>query len=425
MPGLSVRRSLPVFSGGPFNWEAYWARQNIFDTLWWNTAPVGDELVDISGNGNNIKITGKDFSTNYIPSTSTAVFSLPDNATLIADDLANQFWFRPTIRNRTTAQLVAYDLSRTIIKYDNTAPYHIRWIGVLKSDVILTQDQKDKLSQSFQLWAWYFGVYNAHGYLKANRPGATLSALQAETTTFLGWAGSEQTEARIENINNLIAYWKAQGVWAKLDVFVNLRAADSTIAYKNWIKNDHHGSPQNAPTFTPDVGVLTAATGSKYIKTDFIPSSDGDNYVQDSASIGCKISGYDNTGSSARVLMGCNAEVIPHDSIIGQTTVALHRINAGATPMGGSGVIPDNGYNSLTRVSAATFNQYLNGVKYFKNSTSDGVPTKEMYVGCSNTNEVATYFVNATFEYYIMTGALTDADELAIRTGYATYIAGL
>jgi hypothetical protein len=156
--------------GGPgINWGQYWIDQGIFDLLW--TGDIsGNELIDISGNNNNIIISDKDFDADYIPSDSLATFSIPNVEAIKTDD-SDLFWTSSEgiILNKVVTELSGVDLSRTIIKYDNVEPYHVRWIGILKSSIVLTQDQIDKLHTSFNLWIWWSGVLNDNGYFKDNR----------------------------------------------------------------------------------------------------------------------------------------------------------------------------------------------------------------------------------------------------------------
>jgi len=167
MPGLSVRRSLPVFSDGAFNW---WA--SLFD-FYYIGGLEGNNLEDSTPNGYDIAITGKDFSGDYIPYTSAATFQAPDNATLKADD-TDYLWFdrNGVVRNVEVSELVGYDFARTIVKYDNSTPYHIRWIGILKSGVTLTESQLDRIYEYFELSQFWSGVLDERGVIKGNRAGA-------------------------------------------------------------------------------------------------------------------------------------------------------------------------------------------------------------------------------------------------------------
>jgi hypothetical protein len=377
------------------------------------------------------KVTG---STDYLTVSGSAgseTYQAPDTTPYKNAD-TDQVWFAGGTAQRTvtTAELKGYDLQRTPVKYDNTTPNAIREIVILNAD--LTASEINGVSSYMQLYVWWSGVYNANGYLKDNRAGQSIfPKIEAETAAFLGWAGSVPTEARKTNIDNLIKYYKganptSTNAWSHLDVFVNLRGADAAIQTKNWIKNANHPTLMNSPTLTADVGLTTAITGSKYLKTGFIPATHGVNFLQDSASIGYKTSTYTYV-SGAWMPMGTNGGASPHDVQIGQAgaTSVLSRINSGSVAMNGA-TVPINGTNILTRISSTEFRFYYNGTKFSpSNRTSDGVSPRELYLGCSNENGTPNYFVNGVFEYYFAGGALTDADELVIRTGYAAYVAGL
>ena len=88
--GLGRRRG----AGG--EWYSKWTGE--FQFLWAGTIE-DNELVDISGNSNNITITGKDFVTDYIPSDSVATFDCPNNATFIACDTDN-LWINKNDESR-------------------------------------------------------------------------------------------------------------------------------------------------------------------------------------------------------------------------------------------------------------------------------------------------------------------------------------
>lgn len=169
MPGISPFNTSPIFKSKKSSWSSYWKTQNIFDFLWMGDI-LGNELIDVSGNANNVLIANKDFATNYIPSVSAATFAIPDVVALRADD-TDLFWTDATnnILQKSVADLVASDYERTIIKYDNAAPHNVIWIGILKHTAILTVNQIDKLHESFELWLYWTGLLNAYGVIKENR----------------------------------------------------------------------------------------------------------------------------------------------------------------------------------------------------------------------------------------------------------------
>jgi uncharacterized protein (TIGR02145 family) len=120
--------------------------------------------------GRKIAITGKDFTTAYIPDSSTATFKLQADADLIADD-ADNLWFTGGVQKSVSLQnLINRDYTKTIIKFNHSSPYQVSAIGILKSGVTLTPAQVDKLHSDFELWLFWSGVFNDYGYLKDNRP---------------------------------------------------------------------------------------------------------------------------------------------------------------------------------------------------------------------------------------------------------------
>ena len=91
-----------------------------------------------------ITVTGKDFTSTYIPETSTATFAVPNNATYLAADGADDFWFNvaDVLQQKTFAELIASATLRTFIKYTDFAPYNVSAIGILKDGEILTDAEK-------------------------------------------------------------------------------------------------------------------------------------------------------------------------------------------------------------------------------------------------------------------------------------------
>jgi hypothetical protein len=151
------------------NWQTYWITTGLFDFLWTGQFN-GDNLKDVSGNGNDIVVTGKDFSTPYIPLTSSATFAIPNVAALKTDD-EDLFWVNGSgvILQKTFTNLIEFDYTRTVIFYDSVAPYNVRGIGILKSGVTLTATQINRLHKDFKLWLYWSGTLNAYGVIKDNR----------------------------------------------------------------------------------------------------------------------------------------------------------------------------------------------------------------------------------------------------------------
>ena len=155
-----------VAISGSRNWTTL---KSLFDVLW-HVKISGNYLTDESGNGYNVLINNKDFSSNYIPSTTASTFSLPDIAGLKTDDIDN-LWYTAggVIKNVTLIDLITINNGRTLVLYDNVEPFNVRAFGLLKSTVTLTDLIKATASLEFQLWYLYFDEWNDSGFPKQNK----------------------------------------------------------------------------------------------------------------------------------------------------------------------------------------------------------------------------------------------------------------
>ena len=102
-------------------------------------------------------------------------------------------WFKTDVSQRTTttAELIGYDFTRTIVKYANTAPYAIEAIMILSSDV-----DTAKMRDDFDLSVWWSNVLSAYGNVKGNR-GVGQSVWTAESVGIFDADGNEYTEVVI------------------------------------------------------------------------------------------------------------------------------------------------------------------------------------------------------------------------------------
>lgn len=127
----------------------------------------------ISANPDTLIVTGKDWSTSYIPATTTATFAIPNDSKYIqADHVYDNFWvtIAQVINQKTHADLIASETERTFVKYADDTPYHIYAIGILKSGTTLTEAEKILITKYFDLWVQYWSpVMLSVGHLKTNR----------------------------------------------------------------------------------------------------------------------------------------------------------------------------------------------------------------------------------------------------------------
>lgn len=152
----------------PNFWWHYW--QTYFSFLWAGLV-WGDYLISEFPDRRKITITAKDFGTNYIPEGTASTFVLQNDLDFINDDSPDHLWFN-ILGNQNSlhaSNLFDFDYTRTVVKNGHTNPYDIYAIGLLRSGVVLTPAQIDKLHADFELWIFWSGVLNDYGYFKDNR----------------------------------------------------------------------------------------------------------------------------------------------------------------------------------------------------------------------------------------------------------------
>lgn len=139
-----------------------------FEILWVGQIDGSKLLSTVAGS--HIDVNDKDFSSSYIPGSTQATFQLQDVQRFKAADTDN-LWFDEAglVRQVPLSELVDFDYQSTVVKYSNSAPYNVSWIGLLRADEVLTQQQIDQLHFYFSLNIMWSGFYNDFGSLKDNR----------------------------------------------------------------------------------------------------------------------------------------------------------------------------------------------------------------------------------------------------------------
>lgn len=133
-------------------------------------------------------------------SAGSETYQCPNTAQYIAAD-TDLIWFNIAgiQRTTTTAELVGNDLQRTPIKYDDSTPYQIRVIGILKSGEVLTEAELNELHTYFALPIYWSGTLNEYGVLKGNRGLAQLLYNAPDVLTATG-NGSGVSTLRLDVI---------------------------------------------------------------------------------------------------------------------------------------------------------------------------------------------------------------------------------
>jgi len=198
--GIGNRIKIGGGGGGGQSWASYWASQP--EVLFFGL------YSDISGGQMPNRKSG---SSDYLTVTGAAgseTYQCPNTAPYITAD-TDRIWFNTDVIQRvpTTAELVGYDFTRTIVKYANASPHAIEAIMILSSDYVT-----DKMRDDFMLSIWWDNTLSDHGFLKENR-GAERSvwinayAILGDGNT-VGWYDSQILSTITKDESNIVSKWE-------------------------------------------------------------------------------------------------------------------------------------------------------------------------------------------------------------------------
>lgn len=166
------------------------------------------------------------------------------------------------------------------------------------------------------------------------------------------------------------------GTWAKKDIdyVFGAHTNDNGEALTNWFNPGTFDAVLiNAPAFVAFEG-FTGDGATTNINTTWTPSTDGINYVQDSASVGV----YVRNDASSTNVVGCESGGVWVNIAPDSAGMASTRVNSATA---GSVAVADSlGMYITSRLDSTDTDLYKNKVKIKDDSTaSTGVPPVEMY----------------------------------------------
>jgi len=389
---------------GSFSWLRYWKSQD--EVLFFaETKDIADGKLynQKSGSSDYLTVTG---------AAGSYTFQCPDTAPYIAAD-TDYIWFSEVGVQRTTteAELIGYDLQRTPVKYDDTNPYSIRAIIILKAGETLSDDKVDKLHRDLYLPVYWSGVANWNGHLKDNR-GAYQQLFEgyddASYALFSRMAivlDSPPSARKTEIDTRIKALKSGRNLWAKtLGLWVTASHGRPS-AKLNWKQDAFNLDEVGTLTFTTDRGFTgDASTGA--LRPHFNPSTDGGIlYTLNDATVGH----YSRSDNISTIYKGdISAESASEVGVIqlvrdlngtGQSIHALHGVRAKWY----TGITTD-GLHISTRVLSTHTDIYRNKtlVAHFA-SASSALPNEEMYFGCRNvTGSGLLQFNNKEYAIFIV-----------------------
>jgi len=179
---IPLREPFRIVLMAGLSWRNYWVSQD--EVLFFaETKNIADGKLynQASGSSDYLTVTG---------AAGSYIFQCPNTAPYIAAD-TDFVWFRKNTSQRTPteAELISYDFTRSIIKYNDSSPYAIKSIMILSFDY-----DTPKMRNNFWLSIWWDDTLSLYGHTKGNR--------LSEKSVWLN--------PTILSDGNTIAWWDAQ-----------------------------------------------------------------------------------------------------------------------------------------------------------------------------------------------------------------------
>ena len=404
------------------------AKKRILDISYWKTLNEVLFFGEISKIRDGKLYNQKAGATDFLTVGGVAgsyTFQAPDTAPYKTAD-TDYIWFKSDASQRTTteAELIGYDFTRSIIKYEDVSDYSIQAIMILSSDL-----DTSKMRNDFHLSRWWDNTLSLYGNIKGNRAiGKNVwtpevsgidkaNALIARMTA----AGEEPTAGRKTLITNCVVSLDAAGLFdSKFDCLWIPRNAGVGSTKLNWIQDAHNLTKGGAGTLTQtdDLG-YHSDNSSTYLNTNYNPKTQGVKFTLNDGSFLIKVSGVSaagtdmHGGSQSTNYLNFRREYIAS---------AMNGAN------GSIGKVYNNGYNCMSRTSSSSVDFYLEATKVnYPASNSTDKPNANMFLlALSNAGSPLYYCAETEYLEIAAFGASLNQTEYdAFKTIMNTYIAGL
>ncbi len=396
--------------GGGQSWESYWVSQP--EVLFFGL------YSEISGGQMPNKVTG---ATDYLTVAGVAgseTYQTPNTAPYQTAD-TDYVWFKTDVSQRitTTAELIGYDFTRTIVKYGNVSPNAIEAIMILKSDV-----DTAKMRDDFDLSIWWSNVLSYHGNTKDNRAAeksvwTAESVLDAATVSLIArmTALSETPDAARQGVlNTAIVADKTAGLWTKYDAFWLMAAHGKDSGLLNIIADEFNLTLVSTPAFTTDRGYTGNGTDAA-LNCNYTPASDASKYLINACSFGMYVRTNNNTGTHMMSAYDGRAErlimLAPRESD-GYGYFAINNANERTA------VADSSGMWIISRTASNAYKIYRNGVEVVAKTgvTSGALLNAVLHLLCYNNNGTLANFSNREASLAFIGGVMTQTDVTNFQT---------
>jgi hypothetical protein len=218
--------------------------------------------------------------------------------------------------------------------------------------------------------------------------------------------------------NTMVGSIVSANIWTKLDQFVVYAAHTNAAseALVNWVAP---GTRDHTLVGTPAFVAFEGFTGStdNYIRTNWIASTHGVNYTQDSASYGA----YSRTNVNGDYRLGAHGNV--RNYMMFRSSDKMYGNVNSSTSTPGYIHTDSRGMFIASRTGSAVIKLYINGSEVANETTaSSALINIEMYVLAFNNSGTAANFDLHQVAFYFAGSGLTGTDVTNLTNAFETYM---
>ncbi len=218
--------------------------------------------------------------------------------------------------------------------------------------------------------------------------------------------------------NQLVVDLKASGIWSKLDTFANFATdGNSNFALIDWKRLTQY-TAVNSPIFTPNQGFTGG--GTRYIDTNYNPSTQAVNYQLNNASLGTYIRTAPVSPIGSKSVFGTtevNGIVLMPQF---NSTTAFLRFNASSWNTIPS--INQVGTWILTRPNSSNLIVYKDGLAFPTTRISTSISSNNIFI--LRRNDPSPQYWDGQASFFFAGASLTELEAKSLTGLFQTYLNG-
>ena len=291
-------------------------------------------------------------------------------------------------------------------------------LNTVSANVLTYDDMTDYAGSTveYKVRAYKGTVYSSY----SDEKSITIN-YQAELTAYIAGLATPLSDGQKSLLNAFIVSLKVgfgiTNLSDQFDAMWILAGETAESSLKNLVKDDHHCTPVNSPTFTALEG-FTGNGSTMRIRTDYIPSSDSVRFGLDDASVGF----YERTASAAGVNVGGQNAAGGVEAFSSEGGTLYTQLNCGYNITPGIATVTSLPFVCLVRNNATTYNVYRRTTKTVFTKNSVGLCSVEMQLLCGAVNAGYQWYSASQLSFAFFGKGMDDTKEAVLYNAIQTYM---